>query len=403
MGGGISRTLSTDDAKEEEVRAGYLAGEVDIQLGSSSADDADKTVFSDWVKSHVEISTGKITITHLTTKEPKLVVDLHGRPEVVVSKLDSKHTMITVRSNCSAFNLKSSDEKDMKHWLRVLREEIIFCNSANYSESGFKSVLDQFKAVFETDDDFSTILEQSERPALQADTASSPIQPPKLNIVILVVGTRGDVQPFVYLGQALQAYGHRVRLATHAEYRDDVVAKGGLEYYPLAGDPRKLSEYMVKTGGRLMPDLLNEEERSNLPEKMKMLKEITFSCFPACTAPDPDDVDEREFLADAIISNPVSYGHIHCAEALCIPLVRLSPSLCVLCVALSVNVCLCVQHIMFPQPWSPTKCFPHPLSNMGFDTQWSNQNYYSYLLVDEFMWLGLGSIVNNFRKQVSLD
>eukprot|EP01034_Spumella_vulgaris_P030699 gene30699-37953_t len=198
-----------------------------------------------------------------------------------------------------------------------------------------------------------------------------------MNIVILVVGTRGDVQPFVYLGQALKKYGHRVRLATHAEYREDVTTKGGLEYYPLAGDPRKLSEFMVKTGGRLMPDLRSEDERKDIPEKMQMLKEITFSCFPACTAPDPEDKEERPFLADAIISNPVSYGHIHCAEALCIPL-----------------------HIMFPQPWSPTKCFPHPLSNMGFDSQWSNQNYYSYLLVDEFMWLGLGSIINNFRKQV---
>ena len=96
---------------------------------------------------------------------------------------------------------------------------------------------------------------------------------------------------------------------------------GGLEYYPLAGDPRKLSEYMVKTGGRLMPDLLNEEERHNLPEKMNMLHDITFSCYPACTAPDPEDTAAKPFLADAIISNPVSYGHIHCAEALCIPLV----------------------------------------------------------------------------------
>ena len=69
------------------------------------------------------------------------------------------------------------------------------------------------------------------------------IPPPAMSIVILVVGTRGDVQPFVYLGQRLQKDGHRVRLATHVDYRDDVT-KGGLEFYPLAGDPRKLSEYM---------------------------------------------------------------------------------------------------------------------------------------------------------------
>ncbi len=157
---------------------------------------------------------------------------------------------------------------------------------------------------------------------------------------------------------------------------------------------------MVKTGGRLMPDLLNDEERHNLPEKMKMLKDITFSTFPACTAPDPEDPARRPFLADAIISNPVSYGHIHCAEALCVPLVSNLPR-----TVQHQNSPFILfshaQHIMFPQPWSPTKCFPHPLSNMGFDSQWSSQNYYSYVLLDEVMWLGLGSIINNFRKQVN--
>jgi len=88
------------------------------------------------------------------------------------------------------------------------------------------------------------------------------------------------------------------------------------------------------------------------------------------------DPEKKTFLADAIISNPVSYGHIHCAEALSIPL-----------------------HIMFPQPWFPTKCFPHPLSNMPVDNQWSNSNYYSYKVLDEFMWLGLGSIINEFRQK----
>jgi hypothetical protein len=96
--------------------------------------------------------------------------------------------------------------------------------------------------------------EEEDKKRLSANLASSTepkimITPPPMSIVILVVGTRGDVQPFTYFGQALQKDGHRVRLATHAEYRDDVVTKGGLEYYPLAGDPRKLSEYMVKTGG----------------------------------------------------------------------------------------------------------------------------------------------------------
>jgi UDP:flavonoid glycosyltransferase YjiC (YdhE family) len=41
----------------------------------------------------------------------------------------------------------------------------------------------------------------------------------KINIVIQVVGSQGDVQPFIALGNELQKYGHRVRLATHDAFK----------------------------------------------------------------------------------------------------------------------------------------------------------------------------------------
>jgi hypothetical protein len=49
--------------------------------------------------------------------------------------------------------------------------------------------------------------------------------------------------------------GHRVRLATHECYRQYVQSfgGGGLEFFPLAGDPVKLSEFMVKTHGNILP------------------------------------------------------------------------------------------------------------------------------------------------------
>lgn len=61
---------------------------------------------------------------------------------------------------------------------------------------------------------------------------------PKLNVVIQVVGSRGDVQPFIALGSVLQAppYGHRVRLATHAKFKD-FVEENGLEFFNLGGNP----------------------------------------------------------------------------------------------------------------------------------------------------------------------
>jgi len=49
------------------------------------------------------------------------------------------------------------------------------------------------------------------------------IPTPKMNIVIMVVGTQGDIQPFLYLGKTLKMLGHRVRLATHDVYRYHIV------------------------------------------------------------------------------------------------------------------------------------------------------------------------------------
>ena len=56
---------------------------------------------------------------------------------------------------------------------------------------------------------------------------------PRLTVTILAVGTRGDIQPFVLLGERLRGDGHRVRLATHACYRTFVKESSGLEFYPL--------------------------------------------------------------------------------------------------------------------------------------------------------------------------
>lgn len=60
-----------------------------------------------------------------------------------------------------------------------------------------------------------------------------------LNIVIQVVGSRGDVQPFIALGNGLQRHGHRVRLATHDVF-EQFVLQAGLEFFPIGGDPTQL-------------------------------------------------------------------------------------------------------------------------------------------------------------------
>ncbi|XP_024981104.1 sterol 3-beta-glucosyltransferase UGT80A2 isoform X2 [Cynara cardunculus var. scolymus] len=186
---------------------------------------------------------------------------------------------------------------------------------------------------------------------------------PPLQIVMLIVGTRGDVQPFVAIGKRLQEYGHRVRLATHSNFKEFVLT-AGLEFYPLGGDPKVLAEYMVKNKGFL------PSGPSEIPVQRSQMKDIIFSLFPACREPDLDT--GISFRAEAIIANPPAYGHTHVAEALKIPI-----------------------HIFFTMPWTPTSEFPHPLSRVKQPAGYR----LSYQIVDSLIWLGIRDMINDVRKK----
>ncbi|CAN1132168.1 Sterol 3-beta-glucosyltransferase UGT80A2 [Linum perenne] len=186
---------------------------------------------------------------------------------------------------------------------------------------------------------------------------------PPLQIVMLIVGTRGDVQPFVAIGKRLQEDGHRVRLATHANFKDFVLT-AGLEFFPLGGDPKVLAGYMVKNKG-FFPS-----GPSEIPVQRQQMREIIFSLLPACQDPDPET--NIPFRAEAIIANPPAYGHTHVAEALKVPL-----------------------HVIFTMPWTPTSEFPHPMSRVKQPVA----NRLSYQIVDAFIWLGIRDLINEFRKK----
>ncbi|EGZ09302.1 hypothetical protein PHYSODRAFT_318945 [Phytophthora sojae] len=191
-----------------------------------------------------------------------------------------------------------------------------------------------------------------------------------MRICIIIVGTRGDVQPFLAIAQRLQRDGHRVRLATHAVYRDFVMDHG-VEFYPLGGDPKELAAYMVKTGGHLIPTKI-ETLTKDVPRNKEMINEIVHSTWPAVSAADPNGGGPG--LSSP---TPVSYGHIHVAERLGVPL-----------------------HIMFPQPWVPTRASPHPLANMPYTDELKKTNYLSYKMVDLLMWQGTEGLINEFRTKV---
>ncbi|CRK36045.1 hypothetical protein BN1708_006903 [Verticillium longisporum] len=207
-----------------------------------------------------------------------------------------------------------------------------------------------------------------------------------LCIAIHIVGSRGDVQPFIPIAQLLKStYGHRVRICTHPVFKD-FVESNGVEFFSIGGDPEALMAYMVKNPGLLpsresmragdiskrraeMSEIINGGWRSCIEAGNGMSRQP----LRAANVPDPKDL----FIADAIIANPPSMAHIHCAEKLGIPL-----------------------HMVFTMPWSPTEAFHHPLAAMNYgDSDAKSANYLSFMVMELLTWQGLGDIINKFRMQ----
>ncbi|GHJ85209.1 hypothetical protein NliqN6_1611 [Naganishia liquefaciens] len=220
--------------------------------------------------------------------------------------------------------------------------------------------------------------------------SSRPLRVPSLNIVIMIVGSRGDVQP--YLAAALElikTYGHRVRIATHDVFESFVLEQAAhlngrmnrqgkpltdnLEFFGIGGDPKDLMAYMVKNPG-LIPGM-GSLTNGDIGRKKAMIKEMIHNFYRSTFQPCPQN--GQAFAADAIISNPPAFAHIHTAEALGIPLI-----------------------MSFTMPWSATTEFSHPLVAIEQSNTPSRlTNYLTFAMAASLTWQGLGSTINNFRKK----
>ncbi|KAJ9419244.1 hypothetical protein FOXG_16341 [Fusarium oxysporum f. sp. lycopersici 4287] len=211
---------------------------------------------------------------------------------------------------------------------------------------------------------------------------------PRLNIAIHIIGSRGDVQPFIPVAQALSRppYSHRVRICTHPVFKHFIESQG-IEFFSIGGDPEALMAYMVKNPG-LLPSR-KSVKAGEIKKRREEMWEILIGAWRSCIEAGDGMGDRvmaanvREtkdlFIADAIIANPPSMAHIHCAEKLGIPL-----------------------HMVFTMPWSPTERFSHPLASMTYrgSTDGAVANYLSYIVMELLTWQGLGDLINRFRTRI---
>ncbi|PHH80593.1 hypothetical protein CDD80_852 [Ophiocordyceps camponoti-rufipedis] len=231
----------------------------------------------------------------------------------------------------------------------------------------------------------------NEEPALDAQAQSTSDinnkrEPaiPNLNVAVMFIGSRSELKPFIQLGKLLhRTYGHRVRIATHPAFQDMIGKESGLEFFSVGGEPSELLEFMVNNPGAVSK--LKHTKFGKVGKRHHVTAGMFEGFWRSCTeASDGRILEEEEelkpFIADCIISNPASYAHIHCAEALGVPLQIISTS-----------------------PSTPTHLFSHPRAVLQkphkrrSSEKQSYANFMSYPMVERKIWQGLGCTINRFR------
>lgn len=174
---------------------------------------------------------------------------------------------------------------------------------------------------------------------------------------LLTIGSRGDVQPYIALAKGLLLEGHKVRIATHAEFRP-WIEKYGIEFAEIAGDPAQLMKIMGEHGKFSVSFVREAASRFR-----SWIDELLSTSWTACQG------------SDIIIESPSAMAGIHIAEALEIPYFR-----------------------AFTMPWTRTRAYPHafivPEQKMG-----GSYNYLTYVMFDNVFWKGISGQVNRWRKR----
>ena len=177
------------------------------------------------------------------------------------------------------------------------------------------------------------------------------------NITILTIGSRGDIQPYCAMALGLMRKGHKVTLASSANFAD-FAARFGVSFVPIPGDFQVLLS---------SPNGLNllEGNRVELVDD-ELLWQQMLDAWNACKG------------SDLIMFSPITLWGYHIAEALKIP---------------GIFATLV--------PTTQTRAFPFlKFSQRTGELIPGLGNLLSYRLVRLLLWRRYARVVNRFRQEV---
>lgn len=186
-------------------------------------------------------------------------------------------------------------------------------------------------------------------------------RPNRTKVVMLTIGSRGDVQPFVSLALGLIDRGYDVKIVTHSCF-EEFITDHDIEFYGLSCDPKELMRMCV-SNAMLSVNFMKDSIQTFLPLIPTLLQEAWNGCRDA----------------NILIATPTALAGYHIAEKLQIPFFN-----------------------AFTMPFTYTTEQRNVMTMMTSKKEkptWyaSAYNYLSDAMTDKTLWLSIRSKINRWR------
>ena len=186
-----------------------------------------------------------------------------------------------------------------------------------------------------------------------------------MQITILALGTRGDVQPYIALGLRLQAEGHKIKLATLDIFKHFILSKG-LDFVSLGSVPQESKAPNQKkeegNNGIRFHGISGRIDWWQLFNK-SFLEIVIRKSWEACQK------------SEAIIGSRLALPGYHISEKIGIP-----------------------YFAAYTNPLTPTRTFPSPLLTSNFNLD-STLNYSTHTAEEQLCWRFTGKTINQWRTE----
>ncbi|MEP7137638.1 MAG: glycosyltransferase [Chloroflexota bacterium] len=184
-----------------------------------------------------------------------------------------------------------------------------------------------------------------------------------MNIAIIALGSRGDVQPYIALGQGLKQAGHAVRLVTHQNF-ETLVTSHGLEFWNMRGNVQDVVES---------------------PEMRELLEKGNFIAITMRTAKEAERA-AVQWAEDGLAAS----------QGMDLLIAGIGSSFISLALAEKLNLPVLQTYLV---PFTPTKNFPSALLPQSLKLGGAF-NRLSHQLTRQMMWQGSRSSDTLSRRQV---